>query len=271
MRFLPKLPARSLAKEPRASKQQWEWSGDGNASIRVAGHSHNSAYVMAIGKGLVAGVAVLRPGSQFDPSARPVVDAAYWRIACGAQSRVLAVAWNGNQQNLHFLFDFEEPLRLHNCGEQGTVVPASMISAFWEKTLVELEQFKGSVHAEQFVLLGTPPPKSEEAVRAALTRGREPRLFEAAAAAGESVETIRITPTAVRVGLWTILQGDLEAWAARIGAIFVPVPASAHNADGCLKPEYSYPDVSHANGEFGALMLGEIEAALARTEEQQGD
>jgi hypothetical protein len=83
------------------------------------------------------------------------------------------------------------------------------------------------------------------------------------AEAGESLETIRITPAAVRVGLWKILQADLEACAARIGAVFVPVPAMAQAPDGCLKPEYALPDATHANGAFGALMLGEIETVMA--------
>jgi hypothetical protein len=226
---------------------------------------------MAIALGLSAGVAVLEPAAHIDLSSAPAeLDATYWRVASGVKSRVLAVVWNGNQHTAHFLFDFEDPLRLHDCGELGTVVPVSMISAFWEETLAGLDSIE-SVQAEHFVLLGTPPPKADDEVRAALARepAREPLLSEAVAAAGESIETIRITPSAVRVGLWTILQDDLEERAARIGATFVPVPASARTADGCLRPEYSAGDASHANGAFGALMLGEIEAAVARAEVQQ--
>jgi hypothetical protein len=172
---------------------------------------------------------------------------------------VLAVVWNGNQHNYSFLFESDEPIRLHDCGERGRVVPASMVSAFWEPSLGGIEAAVASARAEQVALLGTPPPKSDGGIRAGLPHS--PWFVEALAAAGESVQTIRITPAAVRVGLWKILQADLAAVAARIGAVFVPVPDAAQAADGCLKPEYSAGDATHANGAFGALMLGGIEAA----------
>lgn len=244
---------------------RWEWAGDPDATVLIAGHSHRAAFTMAVDEGLSPGVAVLGPGPEVDPSTVPQrMDPTYWRFACDTEGRVLAVVWNGNQHTYHFLFDSGEPFRLHDSGQLGTVVPASMISAFWEQSLLGLEEFQGSVRAEHFVLLGTPPPKSEEDIRAGLMHS--PVLLRVIAAAGESAETIRITPTPVRVRLWAILQRDLEAWAARLGAIFVPVPSSARAVDGCLKSEYSGQDASHANGAFGALMVGEIEAALAEVE-----
>ncbi len=216
---------------------------------------------MAVAEGLTEEVAVLMPGEPVDPSAPPrPEDGAYWRTAREAPGRVLAVIWSGNQHNRHFIFEFDEPFRLHDCGESGPVVPDAMISARWEPFLVGMEANVKSVQAEHLVLMGTPPPKREEEIRAGLAG--EPRLLELIAAAGETPDTIRVTPTELRVGLWKILQHDLAAWAARIGATFVPVPASAQTADGCLKPEYSMADSSHANGAFGALMLDEIEAAL---------
>lgn len=249
-------------RKPR--RRQWEWWGDENASVFVAGRSHRAAYRAAFDAGLVSGVAVLQPKEPVDPAAPWQLDGTYWRTACRTPGRVLAVVWSGNQHNAHFLFEFDEPLRLHDSGEPGTVVPASMISAVWESSLAGIETQLTDVKAEHLVLLGTPPPKAEEQIRAGLNR--EPNMLRLVAQAGESVDTIRITPSAVRVGLWKILQGDLEERAARIGARFVPVPSSTQTADGCLKPEYSGGDAAHANGAFGAVMLGEIEAAVARAE-----
>lgn len=177
---------------------------------------------------------------------------------------MLGVVWQGNQHNRYFLFDFEEPIRLHDHGDVGAVVPTSMISALWQPSFGEIDAAVASARADRVVLLGTPPPKADEAVRAGLAR--EPVLLRAIAAAGESADTIPITPAAVRVGLWNILQDDLEAQASRIGAVFVPVPATAQTAEGCLKPEYSLDDATHANGAFGALMFNEMERSLARAE-----
>jgi hypothetical protein len=164
------------------------------------------------------------------------------------------------------LFDFDEPLRLYDCGDVGTVVPASMVSAIWSSTFDGIDAV-ASTRAEHVVLLGTPPPKSDEEIRAGLPHS--PYFVRALATTGASADTIRITPAAVRVGLWKIFQDDLERQAARLGVGWVPVPPIAQTADGCLKPEYSAGDVSHANAEFAALMLGEIEAAVAHAELQQ--
>ena len=254
MRFA--TPGRRWRRRHKRRETQSEWRGDPHASTLVAGHSHRAAYVAAIGEQRTAGTAVLLPeaGASLD------ADAAYFRAACSAPVRVLAVVWTGNQHNRHFLFSLDEPFRLHDAGESGTVVPAAMISGLWEPYFAGMERNVRAVQAEHTVLLGTPPPKADEEIRAGLRH--EPRLLDALTAAGESADTIAITPAALRVGLWEIMQDDYEAWAARIGAVFVPVPASARTADGCLKPEYSAGDSSHANGAFAALMLGEIEAAL---------
>ena len=248
------------------SESQWAWVGDANPSVLVAGHSHRNAYSAAIAGGLTSpgvGVAVLVARGPVDRSTPPQPDETYWHAACDTPGRVLAVVWQGNQHNARFLFG-REPFRLHDCGEIGRVVPASLVSAVWEPSLDEIDAAVAPARAEHVVLLGTPPPKTDEAIRAGLPFSP---AFRPLAAAGESADAIRITPAALRVALWKILQDDLEARAARIGAVFVPVPASAQTADGCLKPEYSLErDISHANGAFGAMMLGEIEASLARAE-----
>jgi len=252
------------SRKPPERQLEWEWWGDADASVLVAGHSHRESYRRAIAEGLTstgAAVAVLVLGGSYDPAAMPNPDDTYWRLACAAQGRVLAVPWQGNQYNTHFLFGFDEPFRLHDRGESGMVVPASMLSAIWRRSFEGIDGAVASARAEHVVLIGTPPPKSDEAVREGLPHS--PFFVRALARVGESVDTIRITPAAVRVGLWKILQDDLEQEAARIGAVFVPVPLTAQTADGCLKPEYAWPDVSHANAAFAALMLREIEAAVA--------
>jgi hypothetical protein len=263
MGFVRKPSSGPIAAGRRVLGRQWEWSGDANATVLVAGYSHREAYRHAIARGLAstgAGAAVLASKGAGDADLlRP--NGSYWRTACAAPGRVLAVTWKGNQANRDFLFSAEEPLRLHDCGDVGTVVPKSMVSAHWRSSFDGIDAV-ADARAEHVVLLGTPPPKSDEATRAGVPHS--PFFVRALAAAGASADTIQITPAAVRVGLWKILQDDLEQQAARIGVGFVPVPPIAQEADGCLKPEYSGGDISHANAAFAALMLGEIEAEAAR-------
>jgi hypothetical protein len=257
MRLLTRRRARS-----QVPGQQWEWLGDAKASVLIAGHSHREAYRSAVAEGRTpAGtrVAVLSPEGPFDPSKPPELDDTYWRAACSARGRVLVVVWNGNQHNAHFMLEIGAPLRLYDCGEVGQVVPVSTFSAFWEGSFDGIEAVASS-RAEHVVVVGTPPPNPDEKIRAALPHSVY--FVQALAAAGESLETVPITPAAVRVGLWKILQADLEEWAARIDAVFVPVPDIARTADGCLRSEYAAKDATHANGAFGALMLGEIEKAV---------
>ena len=94
----------------------------------------------------------------------------------------------------------------------------------------------------------TPPPKSDDVVRAALAT--EPFFLEQAAQLGYSPSDLQITPEVTRVALWRVLRDLLREVAESGGATFVPVPEAAYDERGLLLPELDAGDVTHANGDL---------------------
>lgn len=243
--------------ELEARKDAWEWWGESDADVLIAGHSHRNAYRSALIDGLIKPdlrVRLLerRRGSELPPAP----DGYYWRSASGAQGKALLLVWSGNQHNQHFLFESSVPLRPFNApAGDGPIVPSSMISALWAETLEGLSSVVESSKAEEVLLLGTPPPKPDAAIRSGLAR--EPNFVREIEAAGATVDGIPLTPGPTRVALWSILQADLEKAGKRAGARFVSVPADLRTSQGYLKPEFSASDASHANAAFAVAMLDE--------------
>jgi hypothetical protein len=115
----------------------------------------------------------------------------------------------------------------------------------------------------KLALLGTPPPKKDnEKLRGLLTR--EPVFVAIAAAHNATPETIEITDPYVRLKLWYLLQDMFREAAAKFGGVYVPVPAETQDRDGFLREEFWAADVTHANSDYGRLMLAKTLEELQR-------
>jgi hypothetical protein len=112
----------------------------------------------------------------------------------------------------------------------------------------------------KLLLLGTPPPKSDDQIRAAFEN--DPWLAEWAVRLGMTESTLRITPLAVRVELWKITQELLRDLSDEWGMTFVGVPDRAWSS-GALPAQASAPDCTHANGYWADVMIQEANDALA--------
>jgi hypothetical protein len=241
----------------------WVWKGDSDPDLAIAGHSHRSAYRAAIREGLLPSglraVTLERPKPGMDITA----DSAYWQMASQADAEALILVWTGNQHNASFMLRASPPLRLYDSAEtEGVLVPAAMVSARWAPTFEALGNVVPNAIAEHVVVVGTPPPKSEAAIRAGL--GPESVFAAQIEASGYSADTIPLTPGPVRMSLWRVLQEDIRARVESLEAIFVGVPERARTEDGFLRPEYSAADATHANAAFGAMMIEEVVSALER-------
>lgn len=238
---------------------EWEWLGAGQPRVAVAGHSHRAAYRAAIREGLVTWATTLEPTPP-KVGALSVPDPLYWYAAVHYRVEVLALAWLGNQHHQHFLLEQGTPLRLYDTQDgSGQIVPRTAISAIWANTLEGLPTLIGEANARRVVVVGTPPPKPDEQIRAVLVRRGHLQFANAVNGAVDPAPAMMsITPGSTRVGLWRILQSDLRRTAEEAGASFVPVPDAAMTAEGYLRDEFSADDPSHANGAFGALMLQAI-------------
>jgi hypothetical protein len=58
--------------------------------------------------------------------------------------------------------------------------------------------------------------------------------------------------------MWKYIQLELEKIAVENDCIFVPIPPIAIENTGLLASKYWSDDITHANEDFGALLLDEI-------------
>lgn len=253
----------------------WDWLGTENATIRLAGHSHRLAFrdsMALLPDELRQGVAVLDLKGRTLPAPgvfRPAPNEDYWRVAAAAGTST-AIVWDGNQHNARFLLS-DTPFSV--IGRRAPVepladlvVPYRMMCALFERDLdaAGLMKFLAAHPRPASVLLvGTPPPKSEQQVRQGLLNDGplgQGYFVDALAKLGLTLESAPLTPTATRVASWEALQEAMEATATGAGAAFVPVPEWMRTEAGTLREEYCEPDTTHANTAYGAVMWQEIAA-----------
>lgn len=242
--------------------------------VVLAGHSHAVAMLDSVdrepARRVRAAVLVPRDGShEFlgDPGYRD----AFLRVAEG---KVAGVVWDGNQHIGLFLVDSVPGFQVfrpgvvdagHDPGRRW--VSEEMLRCLWRGdapwTTDSLEALlRQLAHASpRVVLFGTPPPKPERLVRAAL--GADPFFVSLLERESMEPDTVPLTPGPVMIAMWQVIQDIYRDAAADTGALFVPVPDSVMDRDGYLLDRYSPPgDTSHANGDYGAVMWAQLSDAL---------
>lgn len=71
----------------------------------------------------------------------------------------------------------------------------------------------------------------------------------------------------VRLAVWKIEMAVLAGHLGHLGIEPLPPPGDACDEDGFLLPEFGADDVGHANAAYGELVLRQLEAALAASED----
>ena len=67
-----------------------------------------------------------------------------------------------------------------------------------------------------------------------------------------------ITSDALRLELWKILTGMLKNYASMLGVNFIDAPPESRDSFGMLMPEYWASDVTHANPQYGSLLIEKL-------------
>jgi hypothetical protein len=255
----------------------WDWLGAEGATIRLAGHSHRLAFrdsMHLLPDELRARVAVLDVKGRALPAPgvfRPAPNDAYWQVAAAAGTAT-AIVWDGNQHNARFLLS-DVPFSV--VGRRGTVesaddlvVPYRMMRALFDRDLATsgLTAFLDAhPQPDSVLVVGTPPPKSEQQVRQGLANDGplgQGYFVDALASLGLTPESAPLTPVSTRVACWEALQEAMEAVAVNAGAAFVPVPEWMRTADGTLREDLCEPDTTHASTAYGTAMWQEIAARV---------
>src|SRR4029078_4023590 len=81
---------------------------------------------------------------------------------------------------------------------------------------------------------------------------------------GNIVRDVGLTPAPVRAKLWRLEMDAIRTVVAKWGIGFVPVPLDSLDADGFLRRDFYGQDVTHANSDYGRLVLRDL-LGVART------
>jgi len=241
----------------------------------IAGHSHSAAISRALVKAstevqrqarniaLAQGMGGLRGGP-----ARP----GYWDMLRDlAQTRSIAVVWNGNQHNADFLLASDQPLDLLPRGypDQSVLpntrlVAETVIREHFRPSLEPLRQLLAEAPSHRKLkrlLVGTPAPLFDDGeIRKRLSK--EPLFAEKAAAMGINIGQVEITPATVRRKLWFVIQTMMAEIAEEGRWQFVPVAPETMDERGYLRSDLAGDDVTHASIEFGTMMVRQIARSL---------
>ena len=126
------------------------------------------------------------------------------------------------------------------------------------KTSAFIRKIRSASHSK-VVLLSTPPPKQCNDFLLDRFLEQKKQLYR-----GRSVEEIGIERPESRLKLWQMETRALERWAPTQRLKFLAAPPEAFDENGFLKPRF-YSDATHANAEYGALVVDQICRIVERT------
>lgn len=181
----------------------------------------------------------------------------YWNYVLEiSQDRNLAISWNGNQHNLHFLI--EGNLKFNSIGlAQGKGYPAvskARIKELFRPTFYELELILSRFsNRENICLIGTPAPKKSNFMKNYLHK--EPYFLELGEKLGFSGKNLKISSEPLRSFMWEITQELTKKSAEKLGCSFLPTPSQTFDKNKIMLEKFYSDDLTHANPAYGAFFL----------------
>lgn len=237
----------------------WRVYGSSDPKILIAGHSHTFAMFMAVNQESVSNIdfAVV---THADFRNQLQLDKSYWNFVTEiSKKKKLALSWNGNQHNLLFLLDAEWNFNAIglSLGKNYPFVTVQRIKALFNNTFDELEQVLVNFDSStEICLLGTPPPKPLTFLKKYLDK--DDFFMQQAKSFGLNQKKLKISSDQIRLYMWKVNQELIENMAKRFGLGFIPSPNEAIQENGLLDEKFSSDDLTHANPEYGRLMLNKI-------------
>lgn len=237
----------------------WTLEGSSEPRVVAAGHSHILSLLGGIHSSAELQQQPLAVQYSMDRKLWPNIGEGYWQNLQTLPSvETVVICWNGNQHNAQFLLESEPAITVHQDfvsaeKNKNLVIPLSMFDELWLPDFKALERVMRIVSlTKKVVLIGTPPPKSENEIRNNL---RNDEFFLASLANADiKIDHAPITSDGFRFVLWKRIQQNLERISRVVGVPFIHVPPEVFDNGMTLKSEFSAPDASHANHLFGQAM-----------------
>ena len=187
-------------------------------------------------------------------------------IATWDPTRVV-LAWGGNQMNLRALVASDRPFDVLTPSSDpaaapdpsAELIPCTVVDRFVRQRMEQNDRLR-ELMAEcvgrrlPVCILVPPPPLPEGAVRERLVHG--PHFVKVLEQLGKTAADVPIVPDAVRQRLWTLMAEAYRTFAEENDLDILDPPEDAFDGSGMLAPSYWGQDPTHANGEYGAAVLG---------------
>lgn len=203
---------------------------------------------------------------------QPFGDMSLEDVAAQAQQMeaddVLVSTIGGNQHQVFGLIQHPRPFDFHLPGSDLPMQPESEVIPYrmmWDVFAGGLRGRDGTQmrHLREaascrMIHLTPPPPKEDEA--------HILRRFEAHFAKAGLAEH-GVTAAPVRLKLWMVQVAALEDLCAELGVTLLPPPPGTQTEAGFLRPEFYADDATHANVDYGLLVIRQVEALVEQVPE----
>jgi len=166
----------------------------------------------------------------------------------------------GNGHNVFGLVEHPRPFYFFGPGGAHGAVPGrEVVSRELVKSALKvrismwvqlMKDVRGRFQGRMLHLQPPPPVEEEEHIRS------YPGPF------AEQINANGVAPAFLRLGLWHLHSELLREVCEAEGIEFVPAPASALSAKGYLRRELMANDPSHANSEYGRMVLDDLEGRI---------
>lgn len=143
----------------------------------------------------------------------------------------------------------------------------AMASAFQQHlvTPLPIRKLRDAAKSDVF-LLSSPPPKQSNQFMLERFMSQKKKSYQ-----GRSVAEIGLERPESRLKLWQLETRSMAAWAASENIEFVLPPSQAFDADGFLDRRFYSDDATHANAQYGALVIDQVSAILKESTKVSAD
>ena len=249
----------------KSKSGKWALYGDASAQIVVCGHSHVASILEAamIRESQAESEPAISICFGAYPETGPPQGGEYWDLVVNSsRGKHVVVVWNGNQHNANFMFQTQPNFTMLGVTDdtydhKAIPIPRSLLKDFFKPSFEELTEIIPSLSgAASITLLNGPAPKPLSYIQNYILQ--EKYFIDLTKSLGVGGEDLVITSDSLRLELWNLLAEMLASYAKTLGTNFVNAPAVSRDALGMLLPEYWLPDATHANSNYGMLLIREL-------------
>ena len=172
---------------------------------------------------------------------------------------VVIISLLGTTHNIVGLLQHEEPYSIFNDNKfselislngQLHLIPSNVMFDFFyehQKRNKSILKIKEKSAIKVFHLMTPPPKKDQDFLQNRIKRYR-----------GRIAKEVGITPPNIRRNLWYLEMQALSLFCSDHNISLIPPPEETISSDGFLKKKYYANDATHANADYGELVLQQL-------------